>query len=84
MSSASEGRGGASRHVMKSADWLILKQLEKLENMIVVQSVQTSEKLDRILALLTVPAVVSPDLETALKNLSVLAASIDRKVPDKG
>jgi hypothetical protein len=69
---------------MKSADWLILKQLEKLENMIVVQSVQTSEKLDRILALLTVPAVVSPDLETALKNLSVLAASIDRKVPDKG
>ena len=68
---------------VKPGDWLILKELEKIEKMIVAQQVQTNDKLDKILALLLVQAkYVSPELEQAIKATSVHAKSIDEKVPD--
>jgi hypothetical protein len=67
---------------MKSADWLILKKLDDLEKLVVATQVQTNAKLDELLE--NKQLFVTPELERAIKNVSVLAASIDRKVPDKG
>jgi hypothetical protein len=60
---------------------LILKKLDDLEAGCSPQ-VQTNNKLDELLD--NKQWFVTPELERAIKNVSVLAASIDRKVPDKG
>ena len=69
---------------MKSADWLILKEIEKLETLIIAQQVQTNKKLDHMLTLLLqeLDRYVTPDLEEAIRTVSVRATSIDQKVPD--
>ena len=63
---------------MKAGDWLILQELEKIERMLVVQN----EKIDELLS--KKQLMVSPELERAVRDVSALAASIDRKVPDEG
>ena len=63
---------------MKAGDWLILQELEKIERMLVVQN----EKLDELLS--KKQPFVIPELERAVRDVSALAASIDRKVPDEG
>lgn len=69
---------------MKPVDYLTLKQLEKMEDMMVVHHLETTGKLDKILAmLLKDTGVVSPELEAAVKSVSARALSIDQKVPDK-
>ena len=69
---------------MKPSDWLILKELEKLEKMIVAQQVQTNDKLDKILALLLQQdKYVSPRLESAIRMTGTHASRIDEKVPDQ-
>jgi hypothetical protein len=64
---------------MKTADWFILKEIQQIQTMLVVQN----EKLDKIIEGLALQAYVTPELETAINRVSVLAASIDRKVPDR-
>lgn len=66
---------------MKAADWLVLKKLDDLEKLVVATQVQTNAKLDELLE--NKQLFVTPELERAIKNVSVLAASIDRKVPDR-
>jgi hypothetical protein len=63
---------------MKHGDWLILQELQKIEKMLVVQN----EKIDELSS--KKHLFVIPELERAIKNVSMLADSIDRKVPDKG
>lgn len=65
---------------MKSADWLILKKLDDLEKLVVATQVQTNAKLDELLE--NKKLFLTPELETAIRRVSVLADSIDRKVPD--
>jgi hypothetical protein len=60
---------------MKAGDWLILQELQKIERMLLVQNEKIDELLSRKQLLL-----VSPELENALRGVSALATSIDRKV----
>jgi hypothetical protein len=66
---------------MKASDWLILKKLDDIEKLLVVQQVAINERFDTLEKLIVKGANVIPELENAVRNVSMLATSIDRKVP---
>ena len=68
---------------MKAADWLVLKKLDDIEKLLVVQQVAINERFDTLERLIVQGANVIPELETAVQNVSALATRIDRQVPDK-
>jgi hypothetical protein len=72
-----------ARDAMKSSDWLILKQLDQIDKMLLVQNEKLNQIDEKLALLLKQGVYVIPELETAIRRVSVLAADIDRKVPDQ-
>ena len=71
---------------MRASDWLILRELEKIEALIIAQQAQTNARLDDIdrkLNTLLQGIPMNTELETAIKGVAAQAVNIDQKVPDK-
>jgi hypothetical protein len=70
--------------LFRDLDPLILKEVNQIDRMLVVQAGKLDEIEKKLTLLLAERAYISAELESAIRHVSVLAASIDRKVPDKG
>lgn len=77
---------------MKPTDILILREIQEVQRRLLAQHIENTERFDQIDEQLDVimeeveqspveNRYVSPELETAIRRVSVLASSIDRKVP---
>ena len=81
---------------MKPSDAAIHAKLDELKTLVIAFQAQTNERFDSVDRKLVVQnekldellsrnqGLVTPELEAAVRGVSALAASIDRKVPDEG